>query len=64
MLTCLKSTKNKVEIILKSPKISEKLNKISPLAASEYIAKSVFIHWLCIYKPRLKTRFALEILSH
>ena len=51
-------------MILKSLKTSEKLNKISSLAASEYIAKSVFIYWLCIHKFCLKRRFALQILKH
>ena len=54
----------KVKIILKSLTIYEKLNQISPLATSEYIAKGVFIHWLRIHKLCLKTRFVLQVLSH
>ena len=44
-----KVSKNKVKIILKSP-----------LADSEYIAKSAFIHRLRIYKLCLKTKHKLS----
>ena len=41
----------------------EKLYRAPPLAASEF-AKSLFTCWLRIHKLCLKTRVALQILSH